>query len=101
MWMLKARKLVKTIGFEAATLFYALRDPATPKNLRIMTGLLALYLISPIDFIPDFLAVFGWADDVALLVLGVPALVKRLPAQVRTLAEEKALRLLSRFNFTA
>jgi hypothetical protein len=37
MWMLKARKLFKSIGFEATTLFYAFRDPATPGKLRVLT----------------------------------------------------------------
>jgi uncharacterized membrane protein YkvA (DUF1232 family) len=99
MWMLKARKLFKSIGFEAVTLFYAFRDPATPKRVRVLTALMLLYLVSPIDIVPDFLAVFGWADDLAVLMLGVPALVKRLPAAVRQLAEEKAMRLMTRFNF--
>jgi uncharacterized membrane protein YkvA (DUF1232 family) len=58
-----------------------------------------MYLISPIDLVPDFLAVFGWADDVAILMLGIPAIVKRLPDQVRVVAEEKAMRLMSRFNW--
>jgi uncharacterized membrane protein YkvA (DUF1232 family) len=60
-----------------------------------------MYLISPIDLVPDFLAVFGWADDVAILALGIPAIVKRLPEQVRRVAEEKAMRLMSRFNWPA
>ncbi len=98
MWILKARRLFKSIGFEGATLLYAFRDPATPRRLKVLTGLMILYVLSPIDIVPDFLAVLGWADDVALLLVGVPAIVKRLPASVRALAEEKAMRLLSRFN---
>jgi uncharacterized membrane protein YkvA (DUF1232 family) len=101
MWMIKARKLFKTIGFEATTLFYAFRDPATPGKLKVLAVLMLMYLISPIDLVPDFLAVFGWADDVAVLALGIPAIVKRLPEQVRRLAEEKAMRLMSRFNWPA
>jgi hypothetical protein len=33
------------------------------------------------------------------LMLGIPAIVKRLPEQVRLVAEEKAMRLMSRFNW--
>jgi uncharacterized membrane protein YkvA (DUF1232 family) len=99
MWMIKARKLFKSIGFEATTLFYAFRDPGTPAKLKVFTVLMLMYLVSPIDLIPDFLAVFGWADDVAMLALGIPAIVKRLPEHVRVVAEEKAMRLMSRFNW--
>lgn len=35
-------------------------------------GLAILYSISPIDVVPDFLPVAGWADDI--LVLGTSAL---------------------------
>lgn len=35
------------------------------KNWNIIIALLAvLYIISPIDFIPDFIPVIGWIDDV-------------------------------------
>ena len=98
MWMIKARKLFKSVGLEAITLFYAFRDPATPGNLRTMTALMFLYTISPIDLIPDVLAIFGWADDLAILLIGIPAIVKRLPEQVRVTAQAKAERLLSRFR---
>ena len=98
MWMLKARKLFKSVGLEVLILLYAFRDPATPGNLKLMTALMLLYTISPIDLIPDIFAVFGWADDLAVLLIGIPAIVKRLPEQVRLSAQEKAERLLSRFR---
>ncbi len=97
MWMLKARKLFKSVGFEALTLLFALRDPSTPGNIKLLTLAMLFYTISPIDLVPDFLAIFGWADDIALLMLGVPVLVKRLPDRVRMMAEEKASRLLCKF----
>lgn len=36
-------------------------------STRIALLLTLLYVISPIDFIPDFIPVLGWADDGALL----------------------------------
>jgi uncharacterized membrane protein YkvA (DUF1232 family) len=36
-----------------------------------VTGLLALYIISPIDLIPDVIPVAGWIDDVVALITGV------------------------------
>lgn len=38
----------------------------------VWTGLAILYSISPIDVVPDFLPVAGWADDI--LVLGTSVL---------------------------
>ncbi len=47
---------------------YALGDYRGVSNRNIIFSVAALiYLVSPLDLIPDFLAV-GWADDVSLLM---------------------------------
>lgn len=45
------------------------------KNV-IVSGLVLLYLISPIDLIPDWIPVVGVLDDLALLAFAIPLLVK-------------------------
>lgn len=42
----------------------------------------AVYLISPIDLMPDFFAVIGWVDDVLLVTLAMNWIMKRLPSDV-------------------
>ena len=42
----------------------------------IVPGLVLLYLISPIDIIPDWIPVIGVLDDLALLAFAIPLLVK-------------------------
>jgi uncharacterized membrane protein YkvA (DUF1232 family) len=42
------------------------KDIETKNIVFIIAGL--IYLVMPIDFIPDFLPVLGFADDVALLI---------------------------------
>jgi uncharacterized membrane protein YkvA (DUF1232 family) len=44
------------------------RDPRVPRARRWSLALLGLYLLSPIDLVPDFLPVIGQLDD-AILVL--------------------------------
>jgi uncharacterized membrane protein YkvA (DUF1232 family) len=40
-----------------------------PKWKRMIIALLAvLYVISPLDLIPDFIPVIGWLDDLGVLV---------------------------------
>ncbi len=43
--------------------------------------LAVLYLISPIDFIPDVIPVLGWIDDaivvISAILIAVPKIVKR------------------------
>ena len=43
------------------------RDPSLPRGVRIRLTLLIAYLISPIDLIPDFIPVVGYADDVIIV----------------------------------
>ena len=42
----------------------------------IMLILAVIYVASPIDLIPDFIPVAGWADDVTLLVTAITNLIK-------------------------
>lgn len=98
MWMFRFRSFLKRAGRDALVLGFALRDPATPLILKAGILLLALYAVSPIDLVPDLLVLFGWVDDLALLMLGVPFLAGRLPASVRERAGERADQLLARFG---
>jgi uncharacterized membrane protein YkvA (DUF1232 family) len=40
-----------------------LRDPRVPLRAKIVLGVTALYLASPIDLIPDFIPIAGSLDD--------------------------------------
>jgi uncharacterized membrane protein YkvA (DUF1232 family) len=38
-------------------------DDAAPRSVKVALGALLLYLVSPIDLVPDFLPVIGSVDD--------------------------------------
>lgn len=97
MWPFRLWKFVKSAGRDGVVLAFALRDPRTPTLLKAGIVALALYAISPIDLVPDIALLFGWADDLALLLLGVPFLANRLPETVRADAASRADRLLGRW----
>jgi uncharacterized membrane protein YkvA (DUF1232 family) len=58
------------------------RDRALPRGVRARLGLLLLYLAVPIDLIPDFIPVLGYADDAIIAVAVLRSTVRRagLPA---------------------
>ena len=44
-------------------------DPRVPRADKIVAGLAAGYLVSPVDLIPDWLLGIGQADDLAVIAL--------------------------------
>lgn len=75
----KLAALYALVRRDAGILWYALRHPARPVWLRPAVGLLALYLVSPVDLIPDVLPVIGLIDDLVLIPLLMTWLVRMLP----------------------
>lgn len=71
-------------------LFTALFNKNTPKTIKTMTIVAFLYLISPIDLLPDVLPGVGLIDD-AVVVPGILfAMTQMLPAAVRVKSEAQA-----------
>lgn len=52
-------------------------DRTLPLATRLPVWLLVAYLISPIDLIPDFIPVIGYADDAILTSLVLRRLIRR------------------------
>lgn len=51
-------------------------DPSLPRGVRVRLGLLLAYLAFPLDVVPDFIPVVGYADD-AIIVTAVLRSVAR------------------------
>jgi uncharacterized membrane protein YkvA (DUF1232 family) len=70
--------------------YYCALDPATPMRVRGMLLAAIAYFILPFDFIPDFVAGLGFADDAAL-VTAVLALVSAHITPTHRAAAARAL----------
>lgn len=68
---------------DAGRVWAALRHPLTPRWFKVGVGLVALYLVSPIDLVPDFVPFLGLADDLVLVPLALRWLLERLPPEVQ------------------
>lgn len=51
-------------------------DPTLPRGVRVRLGLLLVYLASPLDLVPDFVPVIGYADDAIVVALVLRAVVR-------------------------
>ena len=59
-----------------------LRDSRVPPHAKVVPILAVLYLISPIDILPDIFPVLGQLDDVAVLAAGLQLFIKLCPDDV-------------------
>jgi len=75
---------------DARLLWFALRHPAAPVWLKVGTGLIVLYLLSPVDLLPDAIPLLGMVDDLVIVPLAIRWLLDRLPLDVRADAERRA-----------
>jgi len=65
------RKAARYIPFsrDVVAAFYCALDPQTPTRVRGVLLAALGYFVMPVDIIPDFFAVIGFSDDVAVLTL--------------------------------
>lgn len=52
-------------------------DRSLPRAVRVRLWLLVGYLASPIDLVPDFVPVLGYADDAAIVAVILRTVVRR------------------------
>jgi uncharacterized membrane protein YkvA (DUF1232 family) len=52
-------------------------DQTLPRGVRLRLGLLLAYLALPIDLIPDFIPVLGYADDAIVVTAVLRGVVRR------------------------
>lgn len=55
-------------------------DPDVPRGARVRLWLLLAYLLFPLDLVPDFIPVVGYADDVVIAAIAVRSAVRRAGA---------------------
>jgi uncharacterized membrane protein YkvA (DUF1232 family) len=57
-------------------------DPRVPFLPKMIVPLVAVYVLSPLDVVPDVLLVLGQLDDIALLFFGTKMFINLCPPDV-------------------
>lgn len=57
-------------------------DKRVKNSQKVMIGGIIVYVMSPIDLIPDFIPVIGYVDDIVLVVFGLNIILNDLDNQV-------------------
>ncbi len=86
------------VQLHTKTLSLASKRPDLPLYTRVLAGGVAIYALSPIDLIPDFIPIIGQVDDIILIPLGFLLAMKLIPEPImkecrceaeRTLGQKK------------
>jgi uncharacterized membrane protein YkvA (DUF1232 family) len=81
-----ARRLIRDVH----AVYLAAYDPRVPWYAKILAAAVAGYALSPIDLIPDFIPVLGYADDLIIVPLGIWLVVSLIPSEVMAECRAKA-----------
>ena len=100
MWN-RLRNWARLMKRDVIALWIAARDPRTPVLAKIVAAAIAAYALSPIDFIPDFIPVFGYIDDVIIVPVGIFLAVRLIPPSLMKEFRESSSQRLQRPSSTA
>lgn len=67
---------------QARLAFRLLREPRVPMVLKAVPFLALLYVVSPIDFVPDFIPGLGQLDDLGIVLAALELFVRLCPGGV-------------------
>lgn len=92
-----AAKDLATVLPACATAARRLRkDPRVPRKAKVAVAFAGLWVLSPIDLIPEFLPVIGPLDDVVVVALALRYAARSVPREVLFEAWPAEPRLLER-----
>lgn len=88
--MIEICKVARELKQQTMVVYFAARDPRTPWLVRLLALAIAAYALSPIDLIPDFIPILGYLDDLIIVPLGIALVLRLVPQEVRSSAQQKA-----------
>jgi uncharacterized membrane protein YkvA (DUF1232 family) len=89
--MLEAwRRRVKELKNRIGILYLAVKHPRTPWYVKVLATLVVAYALSPIDFIPDFIPILGFLDELLLLPFGIWLTLKLVPPEIWLECQQQA-----------
>lgn len=77
-----ARDLARFLPDCVTTVRRLRRDPRVPRRAKVAVAVAAVWVLSPVDLIPEFLPVIGPLDDVVVVALALRYAARSVPREV-------------------
>jgi uncharacterized membrane protein YkvA (DUF1232 family) len=86
----KLKRVGRKLPFaeELLAAYFCTLDPTTPNRVRIILLGAIAYFVMPVDALPDFLPLLGFADDAALLAAAIAQVAGSISERHREKARE-------------
>jgi uncharacterized membrane protein YkvA (DUF1232 family) len=91
-----AKDLAAFLPACATTLRRLRKDPRVPRRAKVAVAIAAIWVVSPIDLIPEFLPIVGPLDDIVVVVIALRYAARRVPREAIDEAWPGERRLLDR-----
>ncbi len=88
--VLRLAARLRAAGRDLLVAWYAWRDPALTWRGRLLLLGTAAYVLSPVDVCPDWIPLLGWMDDLVVIGVVLPQLLRWLPPNVLRQAQRRA-----------
>ncbi len=88
--------LLKIFRKDLIMMIIAALNKDTPAKVRVLLLLACLYVISPVDILPDAIPFAGIADDMVIIPAAVYGLKQMLPGSIAASSEIKANTIIKR-----
>jgi uncharacterized membrane protein YkvA (DUF1232 family) len=85
----RLRHWARAVRRDLHALYLVARDRRTPWYAKALALVVAGYVLSPIDLVPDFIPALGYLDDAILVPLGVLLVIRLIPPEL--MAEHREL----------
>jgi uncharacterized membrane protein YkvA (DUF1232 family) len=80
-WFVRPSVMAALFG-EVRLAWRLMREPRVALAAKAVPVLAMLYVVSPLDFVPDVLPVLGQMDDLGILIVSVKAFLRLCPPAV-------------------
>jgi len=80
--MIRVREVAKQLMVDTRLFLRMLADARTPAAAKLVALAAILYVILPLDLIPDYVPIYGLVDDIIVVAIAVVAIWRLIPQAV-------------------
>ena len=86
----RLRRTFRNMRQHTLTVYFISRHEKTPLSIKLLAALVAAYVLSPIDLLPDLIPIIGQLDELLLIPFALAIIIRLTPEHVFAEARNSA-----------